>query len=778
MRPTTSLALSLAALLWSAALAPAQGGNTPPAGTPPPAGQGGQGSQGKGAQIKIDGDYMVITFAESDGMSLRDFIKLANTVGDKVFIFSETELQSAQDNKVSFLGSLRIRKDNFFGFVQTILYIKGFAIVLRDLKDSEIVQVVGQNGPGRAEITNAAKLVKPEEVPLFANQTGVQILTSVSLEHVNAQNAQNSLRPFFAPQASTAGGLIFGTVGNNRALLLQGYGPQVYAAYQLLKLVDIPAEAPNSEVRVVRLEHAAAEELEPLLNEILNDRNRGARGAGAVPAQGVSGAEIPGQTVALKILAHTPVNAIILSGSKDQLVDAQDLIAKLDVAVEVGGGDTSVMRLKNVLADDLQQTLSRFINEDQAAENAAAAGAAAGAGAQQRRSRKTVVIAHKESNSLLLSGTATKLAQLRKLIEQKLDARQPQVLVECAVVELSTDDLTKLGVELGFLDTKSSGKYTRPFGFSSFGISSFQDTDNNGLPDTRLPDFTNPLQGITGGIISGGDFGIPLLVNALGSDNRANILSLPSVVVNNNQNALVKTAENRPTQNVSQGNTTTQSGFSGFQDAGIELNISPSISSNNYLRLNIDLSVSRYLNAFDPTSASPGPKTTRQIKTQVTMPSGSTMVLGGVIEDKESDTRAGIPLLKDIPILGVLFRSSSSQKTKTNLYFFLTPHILDEDDFQDLADVSFRKKLEAAEYIGHRRIELIDRKWKGPAEAERLQDPGASLEDYARKSGGEFPYYQGATRDVDPKTAEKLRKSSLPAGPASPGTSSRPDPKK
>jgi len=723
-----------------------------------------------------EGDFLVMTFTEgTDGMPLRDFIKLANTVSKKVFIFSEQELTTAQDNKVSFLGSVRIRQADFFGFVQTILYIKGFACVLRDLKDSEVVQVVGMNGPGRAEITNAAKLVKPEEVPLYANQTGVQILTSVSLEHVNAQNAQNSLRPFFAPQASTAGGLIFGTVGNNRAFLLQGYGPQVNAAYQLLKLVDIPAEAPDQEVRVVRLEHAAAEELEQLLNEILNDRNR----RGATPQAGVTGADLQGnQVVQLKILAHTALNAIILSGNKDQLVDAQDLIARLDVPVEIAGGDTSVMRLKNVLSDDLQATLSRFINEDQAAENAAATGAAQGAAAQQRRTRKTVVISHKESNSLLMSGTATKLAQLKKLIEQKLDARQPQVLVECAVVELSTDDLTKLGVELGLLDTKAGGKFTRGFGFTSFGISKFSDTDNNGLPDTRLPDFDNPLQGVTGGIISGGDFGIPLLINALGTDNRANILSLPSVVVNNNQNALVKTTENRPTQNVSQGNTTTQSGFSGFQDAGIELNISPSISSNNYLRLNVNLTVSRFLTAFDPASVSPGVKTTRQIQTQVTIPSGSTMILGGVIEDKESDTKSGIPLLKDIPILGYLFRNSSSQKSKTNLYFFLTPHILDEDDFQDLADISFKKKLEASEYIGHRRIELIDKKWKGPSEADRLQDPGASLDDYARRSGGDFPYYQGASRDVDAKTADKLKKSNLPAGPAMPTTQSRPNSKK
>ena len=149
------------------------------------------------------------------------------------------------------------------------------------------------------------------------------------------------------------------------------------------------------------------------------------------------------------------------------------------------------------------------------------------------------------------------------------------------------------------------------------------------------------------------------------------------------------------------------------------------------------------------------------------MPNGATMVLGGVIEDRESDTTAGIPFLKDIPILGYLFKLGSSQKTKTNLYFFLTPHILDEDDFSDLRDISFRKKLEAADFIGHRRIQLIDKRWRG--NAERLEDPGATIEDYDKRGGFEAPYYDRAKRD-----SEKMPKGGMPAGPALPRTSSRP----
>jgi general secretion pathway protein D len=372
-----------------------------------------------------------------------------------------------------------------------------------------------------------------------------------------------------------------------------------------------------------------------------------------------------------------------------------------------------------------------------------------------------VIQAHVESNSLVVSASQTKYKQLQALIDE-LDRRQPQVLIEAALVELTTGDLSKIGTELGFIDIKSSGNFTRPFGFTSFGQSTFQDTDGDGLPDTRLPDFTNPAQGLTGGIIRGSGFAIPLLINALATTDKANILSLPSVLVNNNSPATVKTEENRPTLTSNQGTATTSQSVGTPRTAGITLEISPTISPNNYLRLNVSLSVSRFVGAFDPTSASGGGITlSRDIKTQVTMPSGYTMVIGGVIEDQESHSDGGVPFLKDLPLLGFLFRSSSDTNNKTNLYFFVTPTILDEDDFNDLWQVSLQKKMDAETYIGTRRLQVIDKKWNGD-EANRarvLEDSGASLEDIDRQGTElEMAKYHRADRIKAP----------VPTGPESP----------
>ncbi|MBL8754665.1 MAG: type II and III secretion system protein, partial [Planctomycetes bacterium] len=186
------------------------------------------------------------------------------------------------------------------------------------------------------------------------------------------------------------------------------------------------------------------------------------------------------------------------------------------------------------------------------------------------------------------------------------------------------------------------------------------------------------------------------------------------------------------------------------RNAGITLEISPTISPNNYLRLNVSLEVSRFVGAFDPNSATGGGIVLRRtIKTQVTMPSAATMVLGGVIEDSESENNGGIPLLKDIPLLGFFFRKSESTSNKTNLYFFVTPTILDEDEFQDLYQVTLDRKLEAKEYIGDRRLRIIDRKWglNQDAPATTMKDSGANIEDLDLQGEFELPTYRRQRTD-------------------------------
>lgn len=747
--------------------------------TPPP---GGQDPQQPKPRMVVNEQAGTISFSmnESNGMELVEFIKWAEEVTGKRFTFNPNELTGAGQSAgaISFLGTLTIKrerfKEDFFSFFQTMLYIRGFALVPRGEGDLEMLEIVAIAGPRGREVTSGARYVTPDELYLYRAQTGVPILTTVTLKHINAPVATNSLRPFFASTGTTGGGSpTLGNVGNNTAMLVQGFGPQVYAAVELLKLVDIPLDQPNLVVQVVGLEEQAPEELEPILTDVLESRQKIRQAvlaeAGATQGGGAPGASSQPQ---LKVVVHSSQKALVLSGTQEQVREALDLIARLDVPSQPVDGAANVIHLKNVLAKDLRETLNTFLSDDIAAETAAAAPGAAGANAA-KKIRKTVIQAHEESNSLLVSAAGTKWRQIQELID-KLDRRQPQVLIEAALVELTTGDLDRFGIELGLLDIKDNGDFTRGFGFSHFGQSAFQDTDDDGLPDTRLPDFDNPLQGLTGGILSGGDFAVPLLINALSTDDQANILSLPSVLVNNNETAIVKTEEERPTTTQNQGTATTSSGIGESRRAGITLEISPTISPNNYLRLNVSLEVSRFVGAFDPNSVTGGGVTLRRtIKTQVTMPSDSTMVLGGVIEDSESHSDGGIPFLKDIPLLGFLFRRSEDTTNKTNLYFFVTPTILDEDDFQDLWHVSLQRKLEAQDYIGERRLRLIDRRWdakSAASQARTLEDVGTTVEDLDRQGENEMGTYR---RSI---TNDRARRTQ-PTAPASPDANSGTQPK-
>jgi general secretion pathway protein D len=209
------------------------------------------------------------------------------------------------------------------------------------------------------------------------------------------------------------------------------------------------------------------------------------------------------------------------------------------------------------------------------------------------------------------------------------------------------------------------------------------------------------------------------------------------VLVSNNGSATVSTTDEQPTGNTTTLGTgsSTQSGFDGYQSAGITMQISPSISAARYLRLGIELEISNFGSSSDPNL--PPPRTTRRLITQVNVPDGDTMVIGGIISDNKRESESKIPLLGDLPGVGWLFRSTSKQGTRTSLYFFVTPHILHDVDFADLGELSFRAKQDAAQRIGLDRVRMIDKNFS-------VDDELFSLEAF------QLPRFQApATGEVD-----------------------------
>ena len=184
--------------------------------------------------------------------------------------------------------------------------------------------------------------------------------------------------------------------------------------------------------------------------------------------------------------------------------------------------------------------------------------------------------------------------------------------------------------------------------------------------------------------------------------------------MNNNEHATVSSKDLVPTgnQTFSGTNGSNNVAFSGYQDAGITLEITPSISAQSYLRLELSLKVANFLAKTDTNPAFPPPKTEREVLTTVYLPNESTMVVGGIQVDNATDTKSSVPLLGDIPILGFLFSSHSNENNRRALYFFATPHILNDVEFADLQNLTYQRKLEARTYIGDDRMKIVDPAFK------------------------------------------------------------------
>jgi type II secretory pathway component GspD/PulD (secretin) len=179
----------------------------------------------------------------------------------------------------------------------------------------------------------------------------------------------------------------------------------------------------------------------------------------------------------------------------------------------------------------------------------------------------------------------------------------------------------------------------------------------------------------------------------------------------------------------------TQENFNGYEQAGITMQISPSISASAYLRLKIYLEVSNFIGVVN--GAIPPTRVTRTIDTEINVPDGDTMVIGGIISDTKREADAKIPLLGDLPVIGWLFRDSSKSGTRTSLYFFVTPHILHDEDFADLGELSYQAKQDAAQRIGLDRVRMVDENFS-------VDDELFSLEAF------QLPRFQApATGEVD-----------------------------
>lgn len=701
-----------------------------PQGTTPPA-AGGQ--EGDLPPIQVVGDSYVLNFALAQGssgesMTLLQFVDACERVTQLNFTWTLETENLLNTAKLRLLGTKTVPKDRFYSFFQVMMIINDFVCTEIGEEGIAVIKIDSLQTASRNNIRSQAVNVQPEDLENYADQPATMITTVIDLPNSDVRQVSNSLRTMIT-DANTMQML---PAGNSTTMVLTGFGSNVVALVRMLKIIDEASKiAPVIPVfERIPLEFAVADDVASIIEDLLNSASRLARNTpGANPAAGVTGAPLQQGQGEAKINVDSRSNALLITAMPQDMPRIRELVAEIDVDVPLRERTYHIYNLENVAADTLAETLNDFLQDAARLEQQRGAGQQGGQ-TQARagsNSQEFVVVADVETNSLLIAASRTRYEELLTLI-QKLDRRQDQVLIETALVELTGSDFLDIGVELGFADVASG---SGGFGVTSFGLSELTDTDDDGAFDLRVP---NQSQGITAGIIDGDEFSLPFLLTLIQRKNNSNVLNVPSVLVNNNSSATVTTLDEQPTTQVTAtggvGNST-QTNFAGYEDAGITMTISPSISASRYLRLSIFLEVSTFNGVVQ--GAVPPPRLTRTIQTQVNVPDGDTMVIGGIVIDNRANTRSQVPFLGDLPIIGYLFSRDSTTNNKTALYFFVTPHILKEADFADLAEISYRKKLEAVEEIGLDRIKIVD-----PRFGE--QRTGVDL------SGFDLPLYSPPTR--------------------------------
>jgi type II secretory pathway component GspD/PulD (secretin) len=282
------------------------------------------------------------------------------------------------------------------------------------------------------------------------------------------------------------------------------------------------------------------------------------------------------------------------------------------------------------------------------------------------------VVADKANNQILVKAPAGQQQEFARLIE-KLDLRRPQVYIEAKIIAVTWSDEMRLAFETQLINANGQGGVLN----TNFGLSSFATGAAINTPKT----VATGLAGLTAAIIKNDQ--VPIIINALQTKTDSRILSTPQLLVDDNEEATIVSVDSQPTAAITQGNATTETGFAGYEDAGTTLKVTPHISDAGYLGLKYEVELSNFTGSG--TATLPPPKTKNNLQSNsITIPADTTVIVGGLNFQSNTLTRAQVPLLGDIPLLGLLFQDRRDNDRKTTLYVFLTPRILRDPTFADL----------------------------------------------------------------------------------------------
>ncbi len=585
------------------------------------------------AQEEISEGEATFNFVDVD---IRSVIKSVAKITGKNFIINPTI-----KGKVTIISSMPVDDEEVYGLFLSVLQVHDLAA----LETGKVVKIVPLDRAKQAlnAIETGDKLRRPEDR---------QVTSIIRLEHVPADRVVAILRPMVPAKSYLA------AHPDSNILIISDRAGNVNRMMRMVQKID---QITVGEIEVIQLNYGDARDIVAVIE-----------GLETKAAKGQARSK-------LRLIADDRTNSILLSGTEQYRQRARTLIAHLDSPIEAEGS-TQVVFLRFANAKDLVPILSGV---DVAEKSTVGKGAAAAA-AQRQRNKGVVIQADEATNALIITAPPATMKSLHAVI-RKLDIRRVQVLIEAVIAEVTTDKGAQLGIQWRSTDSISATSNgviggTNFSGSNQVGINSINEAT---IGQIGLVNGFNLgyFRGTTE--IFGTEFlNLAALISAVASDTDTNILSTPTLVTLDNEEAEIIVGQNVPFATGSfttTASTTPDNPFTTFerQDVGLKLQVKPQINEGDTIRLDITQEVS------DLTTQAIGGQpitNTRSIKTVVMVDDGKILVLGGLIDDSVEEVVTKVPLLGDIPFLGALFRFTSTNHEKQNLMVFLRPVILKDEN--------------------------------------------------------------------------------------------------
>ncbi|EPX2829790.1 type II secretion system secretin GspD [Klebsiella michiganensis] len=567
--------------------------------------------------------------ASFKGVDIQEFINTVSKNLNKTII-----IDPAVHGTITVRSYDRLNDEQYYQFFLSVLDVYGFAVV--DMKNG-VLKVV------------RAKDAKTAAVPLASDAQpgkGDEVVARVvPVNNVPARDLVPLLRQL--NDNAGVGSVVHYEPAN--VLLMTGRAGVIKHLMEIVERVD---KAGDRSVVTLPLAYASAADVVKMVTELTRDAGKSAS----------SGLMIA------NVVADERTNSVLISGEPNsrQLIIA--IVKQLDREQFVQG-NTRVIYLKYAKATDLVEVLTGIGDTIQGEQKSAKPAIAL---------RKDITIkAHEQTNSLILTAAPDVMRDLEGVIAQ-LDIRRAQVLVEAIIAEVQDADGLNLGIQWA---NKNSGmaQFTNTGLPITTAIAGANQYKKEGAVDSSIASTLNGLNGIAAGFYQGN---WAMLLSALSSNSKNDILATPSIVTLDNMEAMFNVGQEVPVLSGSQ----TTSGDNVFntverKTVGIKLKVKPQINEGDSVLLEIEQEVSSVADAASSSSADLGATfNTRTVNNAVLVGSGETVVVGGLLDKSVTDSVDKVPVLGDIPVLGYLFRSNSKKVSRRNLMLFIRPSIIRDRD--------------------------------------------------------------------------------------------------